>query len=98
MGEPEVSKFLSHLAVEGKVSASTQNQALSAILFLYQAVLKQELGWINNVKRAKKPSHLPVVFTKEEAMADFSYNQTKKATRRFDSLSSLSVTFFLKSL
>ena len=59
MGEPEVSKFLSHLAVEGKVSASTQNQALSAILFLYQEVLKQELGWINNVKRAKKPSHLP---------------------------------------
>ncbi len=69
MGEPEVSKFLSHLAVEGKVSASTQNQALSAILFLYQEVLKQELGWINNVKRAKKPSHLPVVFTKEEARA-----------------------------
>jgi integron integrase len=69
MGEPEVSKFLSNLAVEGKVSASTQNQALSAILFLYQAVLKQELGWINNVKRAKKPSHLPVVFTKEEAKA-----------------------------
>lgn len=69
MGEPEVSKFLSNLAVEGKVSASTQNQALSAILFLYQEVLKQELGWINNVKRAKKPSHLPVVFTKEEAKA-----------------------------
>ncbi|MCC7210863.1 MAG: integron integrase [Candidatus Brocadia sp.] len=69
MGESEVSKFLSHLAVEGKVSASTQNQALSALLFLYQEVLKQELGWINNVKRAKKPSHLPVVFTKEEAKA-----------------------------
>ncbi len=69
MGEPEVSKFLSHLAVEGKVSASTQNQALSAILFLYQEALKQELGWINDVKRAKKPSHLPVVFTKEEAKA-----------------------------
>ncbi|NUO07724.1 MAG: integron integrase [Candidatus Brocadia sp.] len=67
MGEAEVSKFLSHLAVEEKVSASTQNQALSAILFLYQEVLKQELGWINNVTRAKKPSHLPVVFTKEEA-------------------------------
>lgn len=69
MGEPEVSKFLSYLAVEGKVSASTQNQALSALLFLYQEVLKQELGWINNVKRAKKPSHVPVVFTKEEAKA-----------------------------
>lgn len=69
MGEHEVSKFLSHLAVEGKVSASTQNQALSAILFLYQEVLKQELGWINNAKRAKKSSHLPVVFTKEEAKA-----------------------------
>ena len=69
MGEAEVSKFLSHLAVEGKVSASTQNQALSALLFLYQEVLKQELDWINNVTRAKKPSHLPVVFTKEEAKA-----------------------------
>ena len=82
------------------MSASTQNQnqVLSALLFLYQEVLKQELGWINNGKRAKKPSHLPVVFTKEEAMADFSYNQIKKATKRFYSLSSLSVTFFLKSL
>lgn len=60
MGEQEVSKFLSHLAVEGKVSASTQNQALSALLFLYQEVLKQELNWINNVKRAKKPSHSPL--------------------------------------
>ncbi|MBM4055176.1 MAG: hypothetical protein FJ264_11030 [Planctomycetes bacterium] len=48
MGKHEVSKFLSHLAVEGKVSASTQNQALSAILFLYQEVLKQQLNWINN--------------------------------------------------
>ncbi|GJQ58424.1 MAG: hypothetical protein D8M57_14645 [Candidatus Scalindua sp. AMX11] len=67
MGEPEVSKFLSHLAVVGNVSASTQNQALSALLFLYQEVLKQEIGWINNVKRAKKPSHLPVVLTKKEA-------------------------------
>ena len=45
MGKHEVSKFLSHLAVEGKVSASTQNQALSAILFLYQEALKQELSY-----------------------------------------------------
>ena len=51
------------------MSASTQNQVLSALLFLYQEVLKQELGWINNGKRAKKPSHLPVVFTKEEVRA-----------------------------
>ena len=70
------------------MSASTQNQAL----------FKLELALINNEKKEKKPSHLPVVFTKEEAKADFSYNQIKKATRRFDSLSSLSVTFFLKSL
>ncbi len=67
MGEKEVSNFLTHLAVKEKVSASTQNQAFNAILFLYREVLKQELGWIKNVQRAKKSKHIPVVFTKEEA-------------------------------
>ena len=67
MGEKEVSNFLTHLAVKGKVSASTQNQAFNAILFLYREVLKQELGWIKDVQRAKKSKHIPVVFTREEA-------------------------------
>ena len=48
------------------MAASTQNQALSAILFLYRDVLKKELGWVDNVERAKKPERLPVVFTKQE--------------------------------
>ncbi|MBU1486633.1 integron integrase [bacterium] len=69
MGEPEVSQFLTHLAVKGKVSASTQNQALSAILFLYREVLKKDIGWLDDVERAKRPTRLPVVFTREEATA-----------------------------
>jgi integron integrase len=69
MGELEVSQFLTHLAVKGKVSASTQNQALSAILFLYRNVLKKEIGWMDDIERAKKPKILPVVFAKEEVKA-----------------------------
>jgi len=69
MGEPEVSAFLSHLAVEKKVAASTQNQALSALLFLYKEVLKAPLDWIEGIQRAKRPSRLPVVFTREEVQA-----------------------------
>ena len=64
----ELSEFLTHLAVRGKVSASTQNQALNAILFLYKHVLKQDIGWIENVERAKRPEKVPVVFTSEEAL------------------------------
>jgi site-specific recombinase XerD len=63
MGVEEVRQFLSDLAVHHHVAASTQNQALSAILFLYQHVLRQEIGWIHDVVRAKKPKKLPVVFT-----------------------------------
>jgi integron integrase len=69
MGNPEVSQFLTHLAVSRKVAASTQNQALSALLFLYSQVLQQPFDWLEDVQRAKKPSKLPVVFTKEEAHA-----------------------------
>ena len=69
MGEREVSDFLSPLTVNRKVAASTQTQALSAILFLYRDVLKQPLEWMNDIERAKKPSRLPVVFSKEEAQA-----------------------------
>jgi len=66
MGETEIRSFLSHLAVNAHVSASTQNQALSALLFLYREVLHQEIGWINGVVRPKKPKRLPVVLTKQE--------------------------------
>ena len=69
MGATEVSAFLTHLAVDGQVAASTQNQALSALLFLYREVLEQDFGWLEDVVRAKKPKRLPVVFSPEEAMA-----------------------------
>jgi integron integrase len=69
MDETYISEFLTFLAVKRNVAASTQNQALSAILFLYRHVLKKEVGWVDNVERAKKPSRLPVVFTRDEAKA-----------------------------
>ena len=69
MTEPEINEFLTHLAVEGKVSASTQNQALSAILFLYRHVLFYELGDLGDVVRARAPKRLPVVLTREEVRA-----------------------------
>src|SRR5262249_33530231 len=69
MGADEVKAFLSHLAVEANVSASTQNQAFSALLFLYQEVLKQRLPWIDDIVRAKRPKRVPVVFTQDEAKA-----------------------------
>lgn len=66
MGAPEVERFLTSLAVRDKVSASTQNQALSALLFLYRQVLQLELPWLDGVERAKKPQRLPVVLTPVE--------------------------------
>ena len=66
MGVAEVNAFLTHLAVEGHVSASTQNQALSALLFLYGPVLEQPLGLLEGVVRAKRPKRLPVVLTPDE--------------------------------
>ena len=66
MAETEVTQFLTHLARDGHVAASTQNQALSALLFLYKEVLKQEIGWLQGVERAKRPSRLPVVLTRDE--------------------------------
>ena len=59
MGAPEVTRFLSSLAVEGKVAASTQNQALSALLFLYGEVLEVDLPWMDEIVRAKRPQRLP---------------------------------------
>jgi site-specific recombinase XerD len=61
MGEAEVGEFLTYLAVERNVAASTQNQALSAILFLYKVVLDRPLERVDDVLRAKKPQRLPVV-------------------------------------
>jgi integron integrase len=69
MGAAEISRFLSYLAKERNISASTQNQALSALLFLYREVLDKPIDWIDGVERAKKPRRLPVVFTKAEANA-----------------------------
>ena len=66
MGEPEIVAFLNHLAVERNVAASTQNQALSALLFLYKVVLNRPLENLGDLPWAKKPQRLPVVFTREE--------------------------------
>lgn len=66
MGSEEVTAFLTDLAVHGNVTASTQNQALNAILFMYREVLKIELPWMDRIERAKKPARLPVVFTRAE--------------------------------
>jgi site-specific recombinase XerD len=68
MGAPEIEAFLSHLAVDRKVSSSTQNQAFNAILFLYRDVLKEKLDESINAVRAKKPHYLPTVMTKDEVM------------------------------
>jgi integron integrase len=69
MAEPEINDFLTHLAVKEKVSASTQNQALSALLFLYRHVLGREIGDLGEVVRARKPKRLPVVMTRDEVKA-----------------------------
>jgi len=69
MGAPEITRFLSSLAVEGNVAASTQNQALSALLFLYRDVLEVELPWLDGIVRAKRPQRLPVVLTRDEVRA-----------------------------
>ena len=65
MGGPEVTAFVSSLTARN-VSASTQNQALSAILFLYQAVLGQQLPWMKEIIRAQRPARLPVVLSHDE--------------------------------
>jgi len=72
MGAPEVSRFLTALAVDRQVAASTQNQALAAILFLYKDVLDRDPGWVDDVVRAKRPQRLPVVLSQQEVHALFS--------------------------
>lgn len=69
MGSDEITAYLTYLAVKRHVSASTQNQALAALLFLYKKVLKVDLPWMDEIHRAKRPRHLPVVFTRDEVKA-----------------------------
>jgi len=66
MGENEISQYISYLAVKKNVSASTQNQALNAVVFLYKQVLNRDLGDFGNMQRAKRPKNLPTVLTKNE--------------------------------
>lgn len=73
MAEAEVTAFLTHLARDGNVAASTQNQALSALLFLYKKVLKAEFGWLEGVERATKPARLPVVLARDEVQQIFAH-------------------------
>ena len=69
LGAEEVGAFLTSLAVNNRVSASTQNQALAAVLFLYRDTLQVELPWLADVVRAKRPVHLPVVLTRSEVQS-----------------------------
>jgi hypothetical protein len=69
MGTDEIRLFLSHLAVEGNVAASTQNVALCALLFFYRDVLGVELPYVEGIQRAERPTRVPVVFTRAEAAA-----------------------------
>jgi integron integrase len=73
MGETEIEQYLTHLAEVGKVSASTQSQAASALIFLYKVVLGRKLGWVDGVVRAKAPRRLPVVLTRSEVRAVFEH-------------------------
>src|SRR5574341_190073 len=73
MGEAEVTQFLSSLAVNAMVAASTQNQALSALLFLYRGVLQQPLPWLDNITPAKRPVRLPVVLAREEVQGGLAH-------------------------
>jgi integrase len=69
MSGPDVERYLTYLAVELGVTASTQNQALAAILFLYKQVLVIELPWLDNVVRARMPQRVPVVLSRREVQA-----------------------------
>jgi integron integrase len=73
MAEEEVAEFLTHLARDLNVAASTQNQALSALLFLYKEVLKHEIGWLEKVERAKRPPKVPVVLSRAELKQIFAH-------------------------
>ncbi|MCC6556077.1 MAG: phage integrase N-terminal SAM-like domain-containing protein [Polyangiaceae bacterium] len=69
MGAPEVTAFLNHLAVERRISASTQNQALCAIVFLYKRVLELDMPDLVGLERARRPAHLPAVLSRRDGVA-----------------------------
>ena len=69
MAQPEINAFVTHLAVDAHVSASTQTQALSALLFLYRHVIGREVGELTDLVRARKSRRLPVVLTRDEVKA-----------------------------
>jgi len=69
MAEPEINALVTHLAVDEQVSASTQTQALSALLFLYRHVIGREVGELTDLVRARKSRRLPVVLTRDEVKA-----------------------------
>ena len=69
LGRDEIRQFLSHLAIDRGVSASTQNQALAGLLFLYREVLGQDPGWVGDIERARRTKRLPVVLTRTEVAA-----------------------------
>jgi integron integrase len=69
MGLPEVARYLAHLAVQGRVSASTQNQAFSALMFLYRDVLERPIEGLEDVARAKRPARVPLVLSRDEVQA-----------------------------
>ncbi|HEY3150993.1 MAG TPA: phage integrase N-terminal SAM-like domain-containing protein, partial [Candidatus Binatia bacterium] len=73
MGENEIGRFLSSLATDSHVSASTQNQALNALLFLYREILNKDIGYLNGIVRAKRPHRLPVVLTRQEVRSIFGF-------------------------
>ena len=73
LGATHVERFLTHLAVDRELSASTQNQALAALLFMYREVLELELPWLDALVRAKRSSFLPVVLSRQEVSALFAH-------------------------
>ncbi|MCF6268717.1 MAG: integron integrase [Melioribacteraceae bacterium] len=73
LSKEHVEKYLTYLAVKRNVAASTQNQALAAILYLYKNIVTKEIGWLDDIVRARKSKRLPVVFTKQEVREIFNY-------------------------
>src|SRR3989440_630860 len=81
LGQADVTRFLSSLAVDRRVSASTQNQALSALVFLYREVMDVPIGWLAALVRAKRPQRVPVVLTRDEVRRIFARLKGRGAPR-----------------
>ncbi len=84
-GADEIRAFLTHLAVHGKVAASTQNGALNALVFLYPRVLKQPFPELEGIERARRPRRIPTVFTADETQALLAQLSVHAAPRAFPS-------------